>query len=153
MSKLVKAVSDVVPDACHSNQVGTNNCRVSLAGLPRARVTVDLDCETLEVSDQKRCDYLVACARDGKGWVALLELKAGRFDADGVIKQLKGGAVLAHGWLPSDCAFCLVPVLVHGRGVHRRDRRRLRAARIALRNQEASVQLMRCGKSLADVLA
>lgn len=80
------------------------------------------------------------------------ELKSGGFKVQQVVEQLDGGAAVAHGWIPNGCAFDFVPVLVHGKGVHRRDIDRLRAARITLRNQTRQVELIRCHQPLANAL-
>ena len=117
MNSLVKAVSDVVPDARHASQVKKNNCRVSLASLARARLTLDLDCETLGVSDQKRCDYLVACAKDGKEWVALLGAK-GR--PASIQATLSSNSRVAQSWLTGGsretAEFTSFPYWFTGRG-------------------------------------
>jgi hypothetical protein len=121
-------------------------------GVPDPHVVVDLDCEPLGLLEQKRCDLLFVGEDDDEAWVAPIELKSGRFTGYQVVKQLQGGAEAADGWLPAGSTFRFVPVLAHGREVHRRDLKALRSKKITLRDHTRQTVLMRCGEPLRKVL-
>lgn len=152
MTALVNAVIATVPDACQAKRCSKVGCWVSLQGAPAARVILDLDCEELRIGDRKHCDYVLIGVESGHDWVVPMELKGGRFKVQDVVKQLDGGAAVVSDWIPTGCAVDLVPVLVHGKGLHRHERDRLRSARVRLRNQTRRIELVRCGQPLADAL-
>ena len=126
---------------------------VSLKGIAKTRVVVDLDCDALDLAPEgKRCDYLVVGEESDAAWVAAVEHKGGAFKAGPVVEQLQGGADAAGQWLPAGSGFQFVPVLAHGKGVHKRDQRTLRSRRIRLRGQEKQTVLIRCGQELRKAL-
>ncbi len=142
---------------CHATRCEKDGCSLRMNGAPKSRVIVDLDCEASQVQDSgKRCDYLFVGKEDDGGhdrvWVAPIELKSGAFRPRAALEQLEGGADMADGWLPHDLVFEFVPVLAHGKGLHRNDLKRLRSGSIALRGQRKKAVLVRCGARLADAL-
>ena len=154
MSGVVEAVSHAVPDPCRVDACNKDGCSVSVRTAAPRKIIVDLDCEALRIPpDRKRCDYLFFGEKHTKRWVAPIELKSGRFNAADVIDQLQGGADVADGWLPQEARFQLVPLLVHGAKVVRKnDRTALRSGKVGLRGQSKQVILYRCGGKLKDVL-
>ena len=152
MNGLVQMVSDTVCSRCHTADCDRDGCSVQMDGVPDPHVVVDLDCEPLGLLEQKRCDLLFVGEDDDEAWVAPIELKSGRFTGYQVVKQLQGGAEAADGWLPAGSTFRFVPVLAHGREVHRRDLKALRSKKITLRDHTRQTVLMRCGEPLRRVL-
>ena len=111
-----------------------------------------LDCDAPQSRQQgKRCDYLFVGEEAETAWVVPIELKSGGFKATAAAEQLRGGAALAASWLP-DGAFNFVPVLAHGRGIHRRELNKLRSERIELRGQARNIMLIHCRQPLRDAL-
>ena len=152
MSGLVESVAERVPSECHARRLRKEGCAVSLKGIAKTRVVVDLDCDALDLAPEgKRCDYLVVGKESDAAWVAAVELKGGAFKAGPVVEQLQGGADASNQWLPAGSGFQFVPVLAHGRGVHREDQKTLRSRKIKLRGQERQTVLIRCGGGLKGV--
>ena len=118
-----------------------------MEGMPASRVLVNLECDDLGIAwgdGDKHCDYLFVGEEKVTAYVAPIELKGGGFRAGEVIEQLQGGANVADKWLPAGNAFQFVPVLVHGKGIHREDLRKLRGAKIKLRKHQPAPVLIRC---------
>ena len=153
MSGLVESVSDKVPLQCHAKRLRKEGCSVSMEGISVARIVVDLDCNELDLAPaSKRCDYLFVGEELNAAWVAAVEHKSGGVDEGQVTQQLQGGANAADKWLPAGSSFQFVPVLAHGKGVHRNDQKTLRSRKIKLRDQEKQTVLIRCGQGLKEVL-
>ena len=152
MGGLVESVADKVPCECHARRLRKEGCAVSLKGIEETRVVVDLDCDALDLAPEgKRCDYLVVGEESDAAWVAVVEHKGGAFKAGLVVEQLQGGADAADQWLPARSGFQFVPVLAHGKGVHKKDQRTLRSRKIKLRGQEKQTVLIGCGGGLKRV--
>lgn len=151
MSLLLRAVHESVDGASIAQRCRKNGCAVSLEGVPRDRVLVDLDL-ALEGAGGKRCDFLLAADADRAGWVVLMELKSGNAKAGEVGQQLQGGAAAVSAWLPRDLPYRFLPVLAHGKGLHRTELKKLRRIRIRLDRHRAQPELIRCGAKLSDVL-
>ena len=124
---------------------------MSMKGISETRVVVDTDCNALDLGPaSKRCDYLFVGEELNAAWVAAIEHKSGSFKAGRVVEPLQGGANVADKWLPAGSSFQFVPVLAHGKGVHRNDQRTLRSRKINLRGQEKQTVLIRCGQELKE---
>lgn len=153
--KIVQAVSRAVSERCQVQQCRKQGCSVSMEKAPAYRVIIDLDCERLGiVQTGKRCDYLFVGEEKGAVYVAPIELKSGGFGVSAVIEQLQGGADILDSWLPPGSIFRFAPVLVHGKGVHREDRNKLRKAHnvVKLRGHKAAPVLIGCGGRLSSKL-
>ena len=154
MSESVTACANQVPASCHATRCNKDGCRVSLNGVPRKRIIIDMDCEALQIlDDQKRCDYLFVGEETNTTWVVPIELKSGGLRAREVLEQLEEGVKMADMWLPQGTSFQLVPVLAHGRGIHKRDREVLRSGKMQLRGQRKGITIIRCGSPLKNALA
>lgn len=124
-----------------------------MQGVPVEHVAVDLDCDALGISDdRKRCDYLFFGEQEDAALVVPIELKRGAFRGGSASAQLQGGADIADAWIPAKLRFRFVPVLASGRGVRRERLTALRRATITLRGQSRRPVLIRCGAPLTDVL-
>lgn len=153
MTGLTQVVSGLIPTSCRVSACNRDGCRVSMQKAPDQRVIVDLDCAKLGLPPAtKRCDYLFVGEESQHVWVAPIELKSGGFKARIAVEQLQRGADAVGQWLSETQVFRLLPVLVHGRGVHPHEARELRRARIRLHHRESQVVTIRCGRPLRDAL-
>ena len=115
---------------------------------PAHRVVINLDCQTLGLEAGAHCDLLFVGEDESVSWVAPIELKSGRFDGRPAAVQLQGGADAAEAWLPIGGTFHFVPILVHGKGVHRTQQKALRRAKVRLRGHTKQPVLIRCGERI-----
>ena len=154
MIGFIAAVESNVPQPCQTAKCSKDRCSVRLDGLPTDHVLIDLDCDALSIPPgSKRCDYVFVGGDEDAMWVAPIELKSGSFKGGSVAKQLQGGANAAEGWLPPGKSFRFVPVLVHGKGVHRREYKRLNESKIKMRGLTRQTKLIKCGGLLTTALA
>lgn len=153
MSALVASVTQRVDHDCRTNHCNKGKCSISLKDAPAQRVIVDLDCATLRMpAIRKRCDYLFVGEVDDTAWVVPIELKGGGFKADEVVEQLQGGSHVADEQLPPKSSFEFVPVLAHGKRVHRKNFSDLRHRNITLRRKKSRIVTLRCGDKLVRAL-
>ena len=154
MNSGVDAVSHTVPDSCRVHACNKDSCSISVKTAADRKAIVDLDCEALRIPhDRKRCDYLFFGEKGTRSWVVPIELKSGSFNAADVVEQLQGGTDEAGAWLPEGIRFQLVPLLVHGTRVIRKNQlAAFRSEKIDLRGQKKQVVLARCGDNLKGVL-
>ena len=121
---------------------------------PALRVIVDLDCDTLRIPrNGKHCDYLFVGEESEIAWVAPIELKGGNLGAQDALDQLQGGVRAADTWLPQRSSFQFVPVLAHGKRIHKQDLRTLNSRKLTLRGQKRQTVLIRCGDPLKVALS
>ena len=154
MTGLVAHVAGQVAGECHVRCCDKEGCVVSMAGAPKPRLLVDLDCDHLGLSGQTQCDYpFVAEDHGAAAWVVPMELKGGRLSASQVTRQLQAGADLADGWLSDGTSFRLVPVLAHAKPIRRQGRENFRRATVCLRGRKRRIVRIRCGASLRTALA
>lgn len=152
-SALLALVAQKVDDDCCTNNCKKGTCSISLNDAPARRLIVDLDCETLRISaNRKHCDYVFLGEEGSTAWVVPIELKGGGFKAGEVVEQLQGGCDAARDWLPPESSFRLVPVLAHGKGGHERDFRVLGRRNITLRGEKRKIKTLRCGDKLMRAL-
>lgn len=154
MRKPIAEFSKRVSDSCRANHCDADGCRVNLAGAPPVRVIVDMEkCKTLPIpANQKRCDYLFVGEARNSNLVVPIELKGGRPKASIALEQIAGGVKTADAWLPQGSSFQFVPVLAHGKKIHRHDFNVLRSRRISFRGQRKGTVLIRCGDPLTKAL-
>ena len=153
MTGAVVTVAENVPAACHVKRCSKDGCQVDLKETPPVRLVVDMDCNELnQPTGGRRCDYLFVGEGHDTVWVAPIELKSGSVKASVVLEQLEGGLEAADSWLPSGIRFLLIPVLAHGKKIHREDLKVLRSRSVRLRGQRKKAELIKCGDSLAKAL-
>lgn len=137
-----------------SESCSRDGCNVSLTGVPPARVIVDADkAFPAHGRKGKHCDFILFVDRDDAPLLATpVELKSGRPDVSEAAKQLQGGADFAADLAPSN-ADCL-PILFHGRGVHKKERMDINSVKIKFRGRKRTITTARCGhpRNLANVL-
>ena len=70
-------------------------------------------------------------------------------------EMLQEGARIVDDYTPNNVEMNVIPVLVHGGGMHRSQRNRLRTSRIRFRGEEFPINTTRCGhqENLAQALA
>ena len=153
MKGLVAHIAGKICSRCHAKLCKKEGCGVGLQGAPKVRVIVDLDCDALEISDErKRCDYLFFSEERDTACVVPIEMKSGRFSVSAVLDQIEGGIGIAESWLPPGNSFRFVPVVVHGRTIHPHDLKKLLSRKVQLRKQKKGVTLIKCGDPLTKAL-
>ena len=155
MSKSVHVLKKRVPGCCLVTRCDRDGCGLSLQGTPPERVIIDMDCDALGIPDnQNRCDFLFVCKQNERTiWVVPIELKSGDVKSvNEVVKQLEGGAKKADAWLLQSAQFQFVPVLAHGKSIHKADLRKLRSQKIQLRGKPRKIALVKCGDRLTEAL-
>lgn len=153
MNGFVAAVKNRVPLDCQTSRCSKDGCSVSMQGAPRLRIVVDMDCKTLGIRSGSRCDYLFVGEDESSVWVAPIELKSGKVVASKVKEQLQGGAQFAQKLITVGDPFNFVPVLAHGKSIHRLERKKLRQVRIRLRDRIRQPVLIKCGDPMTKALA
>ena len=132
-----------------------DGCSVDLAGVPIARVIVDADkAFPAHGQEGRRCDFILFVDRDdGRLLAAPVELKSGRPKVSKAIEQLRGGANFAACFASRPNAACR-PILIHGKGLRRKERATLNRAKVAFCGREWTVRTARCGRprNLARIL-
>ncbi len=124
-------------------------CRVSMANLqskPANRVVLDVDLAfPTDRTKTNQCDLILFHIDDAQNDLVVvpMELK-GDTVASKVVRQLQEGARIADNCTPNHIEINLVPVLVHGPGMHKYQRDRLRTSRIRLRGTEFPINITRC---------
>ena len=110
-----------------------------------------MDCKKLGIQGS-RCDYLFVGEHRDRAWVVPIELKSGKVRASEVRDQLQGGARFAQTLLAAEDHFNFVPVLAHGKSIHRLELAKLRQVRINLRDKIQQPKLIKCGEPVTRVL-
>ena len=138
-----------------SESCSRDRCRVYLTNVPPARLIVDADkAFPAHRREGKHCDFVLFVDQDDAPFLAApAELKSGRPDVSEAVEQLQGGADFAADLAPSN-AVCL-PILFHGKGVHKKERKDLNSAKINFRGRKLTVKMARCGhpRNLANALS
>lgn len=126
-------------------------CSVPLGGVGPAFLLVDPEAAESPIPpDRKRCDFIAFAERDASLHVAVLELKSGGFDPADVAEKLQEGAHVVERicqWRKQDC---FRAVLVHGRNLRKRDRKRMM---IRFRDADHPVRRETCGTSMLRILS
>ena len=124
-----------------SQNCSRDGCRGYLTGIPAARLIWDVD--KAISSPSVRCDFVLFVFQgNGEDTIAApIELKSGGVDVSEVISQLIKGASIAYQMLPD--ALC-VPILIHGKKIHKSQRDKLIRAKISFGNSKFTIKTARC---------
>lgn len=135
-----------LPAECFTDRCNRDGCSVSLANAPSPNVVVDMDSDSLGISNDTRCDYLFLSEAESETRVVPIEMKRGALKATHVVAQLQAGADFADEKLPHLATFKLVPVLAHkGLPKAERDRLRSKSRVVTFRSRKALAMVIRCG--------
>ena len=134
-------------------------CRVSMANLkskPANRVVLDVDLAfPTDRAKTNQCDLILFHIDDAQNDLVVvpMELK-GDTDASKIVRQLQEGARVVDNCTPNHIGINLVPVLVHGPGMHKYQRNQLRRSRIRFRGEEFPINMTTCSYqgNLAEAL-
>ena len=151
MKSPLEEISPHIDSQCLANRVNKSGCAVGLQNAPTPFLLVDLDHpESPSKPNSRKCDYLFF-AEEGKAglWVVPLELKSSGVNANKVSAQLQAGAKIAERVTRGRSAIRFVPVVAHGRKVHRRQYLEFAKKRIAFRKERHVITLMSCGTELS----
>lgn len=155
MSELVRRISKKIPPKCQANSCSKKGCSLTLDGIGRTRVIVDMDCKQLDLRKYRsRCDCVFVGYHGEADWVAPVELKRGAVEASEVGRQVQAGATFAErNLLCSGEKVRFRPVVAFGR-VHRSQTLELKKERykVKFQNESYEIMLIRKGKPLADAL-
>ena len=151
----MRRVSKKIPQECQANSCSKKGCSLTLSGIGRTRVIVDMDCKQLELNEHcSRCDYVFVGYHREADWVAPVELKRGSVEASEVITQVQAGATFAErNLLCSGANVRFRPIVGHGK-IHRSQTLELKKKRywVKFQNKSYEIMLIRKGKPLADAL-
>ncbi|MDD9975005.1 MAG: hypothetical protein OXU27_13410 [Candidatus Poribacteria bacterium] len=129
----------------------------NLQSRPANRVVLDVD-RAFPPGKAKtnQCDLILFHIDDAQNDLVVvpMELK-GDTDASKIVRQLQEGARIVDNCTPNHIGINLVPVLVHGPGMHKYQRNQLRSSRIRFRGEEFPINTTTCSYqgNLAQVLA
>ena len=155
MNGLVDRVKQNIPQSCRSRQCRGNGCSVSLKGLDGQRVLINMDCKDLNISNQRRCDYVFVGKVGADDWIVPIELKRGDVKANEVRDQLQSGTEFAERLVAKIIDIRFQPVAAHGGKVHKIQTEALkkREGKVRFQNKEYEIKLIRCGSALSNVLS
>ena len=161
MSNLSNAVRAKVSEECLTTKCQNEGCKVSLPSNGRSPdrqrpyVVIDMDhCESPAPQDGIRCDFLFIGECKSQDWVVPLELKRGQPTVSEIVPQLRAGASIAEGIVPSGLDIKFRPVAAYGGELRRHQLNlfRNKVNRVKFGNQREGVRLIRCGASLEQAL-
>ena len=124
-------------------------CRVSMANLrskPANRVVLDVDLAfPKDQADTSQCDLILFHIDDAQNGLVVvpMELK-GDTDSSKIVRQLQEGARIVDNCTPNHIKINLVPVLVHGPGMHKYQRNQLKRSRVKFRGEEFPINTTTC---------
>ncbi|MCE2413963.1 hypothetical protein J4G07_08165 [Candidatus Poribacteria bacterium] len=147
--EVLEEVRQWVGDRKATSPYTKEGCRVSMADLqskPVNRVVLDVDrAFPTDRAKTNQCDLILFHINDAQNDLVVvpMELK-GDPDASKIIRQLQEGARIVDNCTPDHITINLVPVLVHGPGMHKYQRNRLRTARIRFRGEKFPINTTTC---------
>ena len=150
MNSPLKKIGSRINAHCLASKIDKGGCSVGLRGAPAPFVVVDLDHPSSPVGPSStKCDYIFF-AEEGKAglWAVPLELKSSAVNPNGVSLQLQAGAKIVEKIVRALSPVRFVPVVAHGRKVHRKQYHELAKRRISFRKERHAIKLMECGTPL-----
>lgn len=157
MNEILGEIREEIGEVNLINSCGGHGCRVDMVDVPSERIIVNVD--TAFPADHtagKRCDRILVYGDtvQNRLVVAFIELKSGTFKATEVGAQLQESVGLFSNLIPRGVEITCIPILFHGRGVSKLQRKDLNRSPMRFRNQKFPIRLSRCGapRNLASVL-
>ena len=141
-----------------SDSCSRDKCRVYMTEVPSPRVVVDVDCAfPLGQAEGSQCDYVLFFVASGVDTLvaAPIELKSGGVDASKATAQLQQGAMFVDKVAPAGSQTVCLPILFHGKSIHRKQREALNRAKVRFRGRSLTIKTARCGRprNLAQALS
>ena len=158
MSEVLSEIRKRVGEGNLISSCGDRRCHVDMTGVPRERIVVNVDTAFLANQNaSKRCDRILIYGDTVKNRlvVALIEFKSGTFRATEVYEQLQGSVGLFSDLIPQVLEITCIPILFHGKGVSKLQRKDINRNPVRFRNQRFPIRLRKCGvpKNLSSVLS
>ena len=158
LHEVLEEIRQWVGDRKATSPYTKEGCRVSMANIPTNRIVLDVDLAfPTGRARTNQCDFVLFYIDTTQSSLigVPMELKRGDVDASEAVAQLQEGARIVDRYTPNDVDMNLILVLVHGGGIHRSQRNKLRTSRIRFRGAEFPINTARCGHqgNLAQALA
>ena len=139
------------------NSCSRDGCEVCMTNVPLDRIIVDADLAfpAHELTGE-RCDFIVFLFdSDGNLRASPIELKSGAASVTKAVRQLKKGAAFVDHFSPDDPSPVCRPILIHGRPLSFKERKRLNRLKVKYRGLDLTIKTARCGSegNLAQVLS
>ena len=132
---------------CLVDDIGTKECKVSLADTLPSRAVVDLDADGSPLGPARvKCDYLFFA---DPNLVAAIEIKNSEPDVKRAARQLQAGAKAADDLTPGGRELVCRPVLV-SKSLRRAKQMELRQATVQFRGRPERIRRIACGGSLTE---
>ena len=128
---------------------GGRGCRVDMAGVPAPYVIVDADkAFPAHGLDGPRCDRVLFLLGPAPRRLvsAPIELKSGGLNASHVADQLQDSIEFVNRVAPPSALLACRPILVHGHGLHPKQRKALGRIKIRFRSQRLTIATARCSR-------
>ena len=148
MSAALNGIRAKVGEENCGESCSRGGCSVDLTDAPTDRVIVDADkAFPAHGRKGKRCDFILFMDRPGAQVLAApVELKSGRPDASEAIEQLQGGADFADCFAPQSSNVDCLPILFHGKSIHKKELMVLNRTKIAFRGLKLTIEKAQCGQ-------
>ena len=117
-----------------------------LTDLPSHRIVVDADAAfPFHKVRGKKCDFILFLYENAEELLTSpVELKGGHVDASEAQEQLQRGADFASRFLPPDVGSLCIPILIHNKSLHSKQRATLNRTKIQFRGQMLTIKTARC---------
>lgn len=133
-----------------------DNCVVSMKDLPRNRIIIDADLAfPAHGWKGERCDFIIFLFGSDSNLLGVpVELKSGEIHLSKTVRQLRNGAEFVDQYGLEIPSLVCRPILIHGRPISSRERKRLNRLKVTFRGLELTIKTARCGfpRNLALVL-
>ena len=148
MNEIIEQILATVGEANLSNACDRDGCVVSLVDVPTERIIVDADLAfPAHGLGGERCDFVVFLTDDDGDLRAMpVELKSGSIPIAKAVRQLRKGAEFINQFAPEHPSPACRPILIHGRSISSRERKRLNRLKVAFRGLQLTIKTARCGQ-------
>lgn len=157
--KTVSAELQQLHDRCHPLCI-TNRCRsgdCSLGIINKRMVCIKCDdCKAIHnITGEHKPDFIILYVNKALSCWFVIELKSRVRQARRIVAQLQAGADIIQNneaFQVANSPSRLVPILVHGRGIHAADVEVLSRTPVLFRGTRHLIKRKHCGGSIADVV-